>query len=308
MNDIVTGLASARSGGKRAAPANDQPAEYLSLLGRRVRSARVRRGMTRKILARDSGVSERYLAQLEAGDGNISIALLRRVAEAMGLPLAELVREGPDRPIELTLLIQRLERLGHEQLIEGNRLLAERFQLDRGADRHARIALIGLRGAGKTTLGRLLAARLECPFMEMADEITSLTGMSLEQIFDLSGQAGYRRYERRALEQILARHQAFVLATGGSIVSDPGTFDLLLQFCFTIWVKASPEEHMSRVIAQGDMRPMAGNTEAMQDLKSILAERDALYRRADAVLSTAGKSVPQSLGELIKAIIPPTAK
>jgi XRE family aerobic/anaerobic benzoate catabolism transcriptional regulator len=283
-------------------------ADYLARLGERVRAARVRRGMTRKLLARDSGVSERYLAQLEAGQGNISIALLRQVAEAMSLPLGDLVREGADRPIELTLLIQRLERLAPEDLAEAARLLSARFGLDRGAHRHDRIALIGLRGAGKSTLGRALAAALDRPFLEMADEIAAVAGMSLDQIFDLSGQAGYRRYERRALERILERHERFVVATGGSIVSEAATYELLLSSCLTVWIKATPEEHMARVVAQGDMRPMAGNAEAMEDLRQILAEREALYARADAAVETAGATPAAALAELLRRVQNASAK
>jgi len=280
----------------------DQHAAYLAQLGERVRAARVRRGMTRKILAHDSGVSERYLAQLEAGQGNISIALLRQVAEAMSLPLGELVRDGADRPIELTLLVQRLERLAPEQLAAAARALTQQFGLDAGAHRQDRIALIGLRGAGKSTLGKRLAAALNRPFIEMADEIASVAGMSLDQIFDLSGQAGYRRYERRALERVLERHERFVAATGGSLVSEAGTYDLLLSSCYTVWIKAAPEEHMARVVAQGDMRPMAGNAEAMEDLRQILLEREALYARADASLDTAGKTIERSFSQLLQKV------
>jgi len=303
--------------GKRARRREGAPcaaethADYLARLGERVRAARVRRGMTRKILAHDSGVSERYLAQIEAGQGNISIALLRQVAEAMSLPLGELVREGADRPIELTLLLQRLERLSREDLAEAGRVLTERFGLDRGAHRHDRIALIGLRGAGKSTLGRKLAAALNRAFIELAVEIAAIAGMSLDQIFDLSGQAGYRRYEKRALERVLERNGRFVLATGGSIVSEAGTYDLLLSSCYTVWIKAAPEEHMARVVAQGDMRPMAGNAEAMEDLRQILAEREALYARADAVLDTAGKSPDAAFSELFQLVqrkVPVSAK
>lgn len=289
---------SAKGPQRRPPCAAEQHQDYLHLLGDRVRAARSRRGMARKILARDSGVSERYLAQLETGQGNISIALLRQIAHAMSLPLEDLVREGAERPIELTLLIQRLERLSTDELAEAVQLIAGRFGLDNNAYRNSRIALIGLRGAGKTTLGRTLAPEIGMPFVEMAREIEDVSGMGLDQIFDLSGQAGYRRYERRALERVLDRHQTCVIATGGSLVSEPATYDLLLNNCFTVWVKATPEEHMARVIAQGDMRPMAGNSEAMEDLRGILAERTALYSKADASIETSGMSVEESLAAL----------
>ncbi len=272
------------------------------MLGERVRAARTRRGMTRKILARDSGVSERYLAQLEAGHGNVSIVLLRQIATAMNVPLVDLVRDGAERPIELRLLVQRLQHLAPEELNDARNVLAARFGFARHGDRHARIALIGLRGAGKSTLGRMLAQRLGRPFFELADEIAAIAGMRLDQIFDLSGQAGYRRYEKRALEQLIERQDSFVLATGGGLVAEAATYDLLLGSCLTAWIRAAPEDHMRRVMAQGDLRPMAGNREAMEDLRSILAEREALYRRADLVIDTAGTTVDAAFSELFQKV------
>jgi len=287
-------------GGKDQADGGE--AAYLRLLGDRIRDARARRGMTRKILARDSKVSERYLAQLEAGQGNISIALLRQVAHAMGLPLADLVREEPDRPVELTLLIQTLARLQAKDLVQARRLLAETFGAAVASERRHRIALIGLRGAGKSTLGARLAKAMGVPFIELDREIERESGTSLSEVFDLLGQAAYRRYERRALETVIERHDRAVIATGGSIVSEPATFDLLLSACFTVWLTAAPEEHMSRVVAQGDHRPMAENDEAMEDLRRILAGRNALYAKADVTVDTAGKTPEQSLRELKAAV------
>ena len=278
--------------------AGQSEAAYLRALGERIREARARRGMTRKILARDSAVSERYLAQLEAGQGNISIALLRQVAHAMGLPLTDLVREGPDRPVELTLLIQTLSRLSGKELAQARALLSETFGAAVESERRHRIALIGLRGAGKSTLGALLAKAQGVPFIELDREIERESGTSLGVIFDLMGQSAYRRYERRALEAAIERHDRAVIATGGSIVSEPATFDLLLSACFTVWLTASPEQHMSRVMAQGDTRPMADNEAAMEDLRRILMGRHALYAKADATIDTAGKTVEQSLTEL----------
>ena len=277
-------------------------AEYLRLLGERIRAARARRGMTRKILARDSGVSERYLAQLETGHGNISIILLRQVAQAMSLPLAELVREGPEHPVEFSLLVQSLARLEPKQLAEARRLLTESFGASMERDRRQRIALIGLRGAGKSTLGAKLAESLGIPLIELDREIERIAGMSLAALFDLYGQSAYRRYERRALESVIESYDRAVIATGGSLVSEPATFDLLLSACFTVWLTARPEEHMSRVMAQGDLRPMADNTEAMEDLRRILDGRAALYSKADAVVETADKSVNQSL-DLLKSAV-----
>ncbi len=273
-------------------------ADYLRVLGERIREARARRGMTRKILARDSAVSERYLAQLEAGLGNISIALLRQVAHAMGLPIADLVREEPDRPVELTLLIQTLSRLSHQELPQARKLLTKNFGTAAESERHHRIALIGLRGAGKSTLGARLAKDLRIPFVELDREIEREVGANLREVFDLYGQAAYRRYERRALENVIERYDRAVIATGGSIVSEAATFDLLLSACYTVWLSAEPEEHMSRVIAQGDYRPMANNEEAMEDLRRILDGRNGLYSKADATVKTTGKKAEQSYKEL----------
>ncbi|HWG79835.1 MAG TPA: helix-turn-helix transcriptional regulator, partial [Stellaceae bacterium] len=237
----------AASKDRRAAEQGE--AAYLRALGERIREARARRGMTRKILARDSEVSERYLAQLEAGQGNISIALLRQVAQAMGLPLTDLVREEPDRPVELTLLIQTLSRLSAKELAQARTLLSETFGAAVESERRHRIALIGLRGAGKSTLGARLAQLQGAPFIELDREIERESGTSLGVIFDLYGQSAYRRYERRALEGVIERHDRAVIATGGSIVSEPATFDLLLAACYTLWLAAAPEEHMGRVVA-----------------------------------------------------------
>jgi XRE family transcriptional regulator, aerobic/anaerobic benzoate catabolism transcriptional regulator len=290
------------AGQTRTREARDGEAAYLRLLGERIREARARRGMTRKILARDSGVSERYLAQLEAGNGNMSIVLLRQVARAMGLPLADLVRDGPDRPVELALLLQTLERLSPAELGQARHLLSSAFGAAMEAGRHDRIALIGLRGAGKSTLGRFLAGTRGIPFIELDREIERDSGLALGEIFALYGQSAFRRFERRSLETVIERHQRAVIATGGSLVSEPGTFDLLLAACFTVWLKAAPAEHMGRVLAQGDTRPMAENAEAMDDLRRILAGREALYSKADVIVDTAGKTVEASLAELTAAV------
>ncbi|HMK69226.1 MAG TPA: helix-turn-helix transcriptional regulator, partial [Stellaceae bacterium] len=252
--------------------------------------------------ARHSEVSERYLAQLESGHGNISIVLLRQVAQAMGLPLADLVREGPEHPVEFTLLVQSLARLEPRELAEARKLLAASFGAAVESERRHRIALIGLRGAGKSTLGARLAKKLGVPFVELDREIERISGMTLATLFDLYGQSAYRRYERRALESAIESQDRAVIATGGSLVSEPGTFDLLLASCFTVWLTARPEEHMSRVVAQGDFRPMADNEAAMEDLRKILEGRQALYSKADATIDTAGKSVEASLRSLEAAI------
>ena len=296
-------MARARRPRRQRESATAEPsAAYLAQVGVRVRNARNRRGMARKDLARESGVSERYLAQLEAGLGNISILLLRQIAGAVGVPLGTLVRDGPERPAEHGLIEQWLERLGPEALAETYQLLSARFGPTLRAGRERRIALIGLRGAGKSTLGRGLAAQLGVPFFDLGVEIERDSGMSLSEIFSLSGQATYRRLERRCLERLIATHAAAVIETGGSLVSEAGTYELLLQACYTIWLRAAPEEHMARVMRQGDFRPMAASTEAMADLRRMLEERTPLYARADAAVDTAGKSEKQSLRDLAAAL------
>ncbi len=290
----------------RKLTANDRvrtiaPASYLRLLGERVRDARARHGMTRRMLARDSGISERYLAELEAGRGNLSIALLRRLASAIDVPVAELVSDDPARPIEYTLLVERLGRLDPGELTEASAMVAERFGDRTG--RLNRIALIGLRGAGKSTLGAMLARHLGWRFIEMSREIEKEAGVSVNEIFDLWGQASYRRYERRALERILRTENKLVPASGGGLVSEPATFERLLDSFYTIWLEAAPEEHWDRVIRQGDHRvENSGDTEALVDMRRILAQRDALYGKADLRVDTSGKSVRQSLKQLIASI------
>ncbi len=277
-------------------------ADYLTLLGERVRETRARRGMTRKLLARDSGVSERYLAQLETGQGNISILLLRQIAKALDIPVEALVLQGPEPPVDLVHTTEFLRRMPAAELADARRLLVQHFG---GVDleaRRGRIALIGLRGAGKSTLGAMLANRLEVPFLELDRLIEQESGVSLSAIFDLYGQSGFRRLERRCLDQVIERHPRFVLATGGSLVSEPATFERLLTMCFTVWLKATPEEHMQRVIAQGDMRPMADNRESMSDLKRILEVREPLYRKADVTIDTSAASLEEAVDLLDRTI------
>jgi XRE family aerobic/anaerobic benzoate catabolism transcriptional regulator len=279
----------------------DPERDYLLLLGERLREARARRGKSRKVLAADSGVSERYLAQLEAGLGNVSILLLRQIAAALELPLTELLAEELQQDAELNLTTQFLKRLPRQKLAAVHSQLLRDYGNARD-ERMKRIALIGLRGAGKSTLGAKLAKALGAPFVELDREVEREAGTSLSEIFLLYGQSGYRRYERRSLERVLEKNDRAVIATGGSIVSEPGTYDLLLSSCFTVWLKAAPEEHMARVLAQGDTRPMAGNDQAMEDLRRILEGRAMLYRQADVVVDTAGKSVDKSLAELRKSV------
>jgi len=277
---------------------------YLGRLGERVRTMRNQRGMTRKALAQYADVSERYLAQLETGEGNCSIVLLRRIARAMSVPVARLVSEGSDPPLDAVLFSQFLDRLSPGALKQVRELVLRHFGEPFGEFRRRRIALLGLRGSGKSTIGRLLAERIEVPFIELDREIERLTGTALSEIFEMFGQETFRRAERDALEHVMQQHPEFVMATSGSIVTEPGTLELLLSSCFTVWMRAEPNEHMSRVVAQGDLRPMASNPRAMEDLMSILRSREPLYAKADVTLVTTGKTPEQSLAELRELIGP----
>ena len=245
---------------------SQQEDAFLAQLGDRVRAWRIENGMTRKALSSASGVSERYLAQLESGDGNISVLLLRKVARAMGATIDGLVREEERAP------------------------------------RAERVALVGLRGAGKSTLGEKLARTLEVPFVELDKEVEKEAGAKLGEVFALYGQDAYRRFERRALERVLNQHERAVIAVGGSVVTDAATYQLLLDRCHCVWLKTSPEEHMSRVIAQGDMRPFKGRSAALGEIKKLLDDREKLYARADAAVDTSGRTVKQSLEQVKKAL------
>jgi XRE family transcriptional regulator, aerobic/anaerobic benzoate catabolism transcriptional regulator len=279
-------------------PISPDPSGFLHLLGERVRTMRTRRGMSRKVLARDSEISERYLAQLEAGEANCSIVLLRRIAKAIGVQLTEFVDARVERPLEAVLLEQFLGRLSSTQIAEARALLIDHFEGKTSARRNERIAFVGLRGAGKSTLGKLLAERLEVSFLELDRVVEQQNGMSLAEMFEMFGQEAFRRSERTALETTLSNYPSFVMATGGGIVAEPATYELLLTFCLTVWVRASPEEHMQRVMTQGDLRPMANSSGAMDDLVAILRSREPLYAKADIILDTAGKTPRQCLDEL----------
>ncbi len=246
--------------------AEQQESAYLAALGERVRAWRTEQGMTRKTLSAASGVSERYLAQLESGQGNMSVLLLRKVARAMGLPVERLVQEEERAP------------------------------------RAARIALVGLRGAGKSTLGKKLAESLGAPFIELDREVEKEAGAKLGEVFAMYGQDSFRRFERRALERVLNQHPRAVIAAGGSLVTDAGTYQLLLERCLCVWLKTSPEEHMSRVIAQGDMRPFKGRSAALDEIRKLLADRERLYGRADATVDTSSRTAKQSLAEIRRLI------
>jgi XRE family aerobic/anaerobic benzoate catabolism transcriptional regulator len=283
-------------------PKKETPDEaFLRAFGERIRGERARRGMSRKLLAHHAGVSERYLTQLESGKGNVSILLLRRIAAALGLPLSRVVDDAPLSP-EMTLVRQFLSRLTPAQLNEAYASLTASFASDADLSRAHRIALVGLRGAGKTTLGTALAKAMKVRFFELDREIERLSGTSLGAILELYGQQAYRRYEVQALQELLAAHPRFIVATGGSLVSESATYELLLRSCFTVWVRTTPEEHMQRVLAQGDLRPIAGSQQAMDDLRRILEERTELYGRADLEIETTGKSETQSVRELLARV------
>lgn len=274
--------------------------KLLAEIGRQVRQARERRGMTRKTLSQEAQVSERYLAQLEAGEANASVLLLRNVALALDMRLTELLGDR-EASAEQRLIRRFLEQMPAHRLED----VIFRLMRDFGPEestRRRRIALVGLRGAGKTTLGSALARELGVTFIELDHEIEREAGISLSEIFMLYGQAGYRRIERRCLEAILERKDPVVLTVGGGIVSEIETYNLLLRNCFTVWLRARPEEHMQRVMAQGDFRPMQGSAEAMEDLRRILDAREPLYRKADVTIDTAGESLEQSLVKLRRAV------
>jgi XRE family aerobic/anaerobic benzoate catabolism transcriptional regulator len=281
----------------------------LAELGARVRAWRARRGMTRKQLAGDSGLSERFLADVESGKGNVSINSLEAAAHALNITIIDLLQDAP-RPA-LARVHGLLSHLDDTQLDHAYQVLSTSFGIGDDKSREKRIALIGLRGAGKSTLGAQLAQERGVPFIELDREIEREAGTSMNEILLLHGQAGYRRYERRALFRIAEDHaKGVVMTTGGSIVSERETFDLLQSRFYCVWIKASPEEHMSRVVAQGDMRPFdstrGATKEALEDLRRILSSREALYARADAVVDTASRTVKQSLKDLERAV--PAAK
>ncbi len=278
-------------------------ASYLLRVGDRVRAMRDRLGLTRKALSQSSGVSERYLADLEAGAGNASLMVLRRVATALRLDLDTLLSERAHASPELASMIDMLSRLPPDDLARVRRVLAKSLPIAADA-RPQRIALIGLRGAGKTTIGRTLAETLAVPFVELDREIERSAGMELSEIFALQGKDAYRRHERRCLEAVIDQHTRAVIATGGGLVTEPATYELLLSSCHVIWLQAAPETHMARVMAQGDLRPMAGKPQAMDDLRTILETRRALYARAHVSIETTETTHEDAVRAALVAIAP----
>jgi XRE family transcriptional regulator, aerobic/anaerobic benzoate catabolism transcriptional regulator len=286
-----------------ALPAEEAKNPLLVALGERVRNLRARRGLTRKAVAQAAEVSERHLANLEYGIGNASILVLQQVATALQCSLAELVGDVTTSSPEWLLIRELLERRDEADLRRARIALGELLGTAAGDPaRNRRIALVGLRGAGKSTLGQMLADDLEVPFIELSREIEKLAGCSVREIHDLYGTNAYRRYERRALEEAVQIYSEVVIATPGGIVSDPATFNQLLAHCTTVWLQAAPEEHMGRVAAQGDTRPMAASKEAMDDLRRILAGRAAFYSKADLSVDTSGRDLAQSFHALRTAV------
>lgn len=273
-------------------PATDaQKDPLLVALGDRVRSLRRRRGMTRKSLAVAAGVSERHLANLEYGLGNASILVLHQVAQALQAPLAELLGDVTTTNPEWLMLRELLGRCDESTLRRVRVAVGDLLGTAGSTGRSNRIALIGLRGAGKTTLGQMLADDLGYPFVELSREIEKFAGCSIAEIQALYGVNAYRRYERRALEEAIQIYPEAVIATPGGLVSDSATFNELLSHCTSVWLQADAEDHMKRVIAQGDMRPMAASREAMDDLRGILAGRAAFYSKADFTLNTSAQAL-----------------
>ncbi len=283
-------------------PDADLKDPFLAALGERTRALRSRRGLTRKGLAKAADVSERHLANVEMGVGNASVQFLRQLAQALNCSLAELVGDETASSPEWLMIRELLRGRSEAELLQARGALAAMFGAPASqAARRQRIALIGLRGAGKSTLGRGLAEAWGVPFIELNRSIEALAGCTLPEIHSLYGPAAYRRYEKRAMEEAIQRHPRAVIATPGGIVSDPATFNLLLAHCYTVWVRATPEEHMGRVLAQGDTRPMAGhdgNGEAMNDLRRILESRAAFYSKADTVFDTSAMSPQAALASL----------
>jgi XRE family aerobic/anaerobic benzoate catabolism transcriptional regulator len=284
-------------------PESPERHPFLSQLGERVRALRARRGLTRKALATAADVSERHLANLEYGTGNASVLVLLHVAQALQCSMAELLGDVTTSNPEWLLIRELLEPrdeadLRRVRIAIGDLLGSAGGPVEGTKPRSLRIALVGLRGAGKTTLGAMLAEALDFPFVELSREIEKFAGCSVGEIQGLYGQAAYRRYERRALEEAIQIYPEAVIATPGGIVSDPATFNILLAHCSTVWLQADPEDHMQRVAAQGDMRPMAASKEAMDDLRAILAGRNAFYAKAELHVNTSAQSLPETFGML----------
>ena len=286
-------------------------AAFLAAIGREVRRHRAKRGMTRRQLAQASQTSERYLAQIESGAGNPSASVLRAIAQALDLPASALLPETGARTAALGAILDLLAQVPEAELPALVKEIETRVALPGRADRAGRIALVGLRGAGKSTLGRMLARHFGWPFIELDRAVAEDYGASIPDLIEMAGTATFRRHERNALDRCVAAYDAAIITTAGGIVANLETYSLLLRRTHTIWIKARPEDHMSRVMAQGDFRPMAQNRAAMADLVAILDARRADYARAEAELDTSGDAVEQSFAKLLRVVtqlIGPQAK
>jgi XRE family transcriptional regulator, aerobic/anaerobic benzoate catabolism transcriptional regulator len=276
---------------------------FLVALGERVRALRSRRGLTRKSLASAADVSERHLANLEYGLGNASILVLLQVAQALQCSLAELIGDVTTSSPEWLLIRELLEHRDDSALRRVRVAIGEMLGTGgANASRSSRIALTGLRGAGKSTLGRMLAEDLGFPFVELSREIEQIAGCNLSEIQALYGVNAYRRYERRAIEEVIQIYPEAVIAAPGGLVSDAATFNQLLAHCTTVWLRADAQDHMKRVAAQGDMRPISASKEAMEDLKGILAGRKAFYSKAEFTLDTSAQPLDATFQALRKLV------
>jgi XRE family transcriptional regulator, aerobic/anaerobic benzoate catabolism transcriptional regulator len=302
-------------GGQSVANSTPNPAEkpalptlaasetaFLAAIGSEVRRNRAKRGMTRRQLAQASQTSERYLAQIESGVGNPSVNVLRAIAQALDLPCAALLPEAGARTAALGAILDLLAQVPEGELPALAKDIETRLARPGSADRARRIALVGLRGAGKSTLGRMLAQHLGWPFIELDRLVEEDYGASIPDLIEMAGPATFRRHERSALDRIITAHDAAIITTAGGIVANPETYALLLRRSHTIWIKARPEDHMSRVMAQGDFRPMAQNRAAMADLVAILEARRADYSRAEAEIDTSGEAIEQSFAKLLHTV------
>jgi XRE family aerobic/anaerobic benzoate catabolism transcriptional regulator len=290
-----------REPGHREAGRGDPHADaFAAAIGSIVRLSRAKRGMTRRQLAEQSGTSERYLAQIEGGQGNPSVIVLKAIAEALDVSIIDLLPRTDGRSETLERIVDVLRRMPQSELPAIADLIEGRAAIV--TDRGRRIALVGLRGAGKSTLGERLAEATGAPFIELNRMVEREYGASVPDLIEIAGNATFRRYERACLERAIGNHDAAVIATAGGIVSNPETYALLLRRTHTIWLKARPDEHMRRVMAQGDFRPMARNREAMADLVAILEARRDDYARAEAVLDTSGDTVDESFAKLRKIV------
>jgi XRE family transcriptional regulator, aerobic/anaerobic benzoate catabolism transcriptional regulator len=275
---------------------------FLAAIGAELRKHRAKRGLTRRQLAQSSATSERYLAQIESGTGNPSVSVLRAIARALELPTAALLPETGVRNAAHGAVIDLIAQVPETDLLALAKDIELRLARQSSTDRGRRIALVGLRGAGKSTLGRMLAQHYGWPFIELDRRVEEDYGASIPDLIEMAGMATFRRHERSALERVVAEQDAAVITTAGGIVSNAETYALLLRRAHTIWIKARPDEHMSRVMAQGDFRPMAQNRAAMADLVAILEARRSDYARAEAAVDTSGESIEQSFAELLRVV------